>query len=167
MNAIACLDAQDALGYQGELVYRIPEDLRNFYELTTQGKNNVIIMGRKTHESMGCTVLKKRINIVLSRDPEFVSNDPNLIVARSKEEAISYTKGADNIFIIGGSAIYDLFEPEIETFYVSRVMAIRPADTFYMLPLDFQMVHESDPQFYGDLSFTYQIYKKHLEDSFV
>ena len=81
--------------------WNIPEDLKKFKELTM---GNVLIMGRKTYESIG-KILPGRINIVLSRDSRyhleggFVCNDLFQAIKRAQ----NYEK---EIFIIGGSEIY-------------------------------------------------------------
>lgn len=76
MQAIAAVDLQWGIGYQGNLLQRIPADMKFFKEKTI-GK--VVIMGRETFESLpGKQPLKDRINIVLSRDKSF--HHENLII---------------------------------------------------------------------------------------
>ena len=63
VSLIACVNSINALGKDGDLLYKISGDLRNFKLIT---KNSVVIMGRKTWESLPVKPLPNRINIVIS-----------------------------------------------------------------------------------------------------
>lgn len=63
ISAIVCVDKNWGIGYQGNLLAYIPEDMRFFKEKTT---NNVVIMGRKTYESLPFKPLPNRTNIVIT-----------------------------------------------------------------------------------------------------
>ena len=60
---IVAVSENDAIGKDNKLLFQLKEDMQNFKRLTT---SNVVIMGRKTYESIG-KPLKDRINIVISR----------------------------------------------------------------------------------------------------
>lgn len=62
--AMACVDEDYAIGYNENLLYKFPEDMKYFKNFTT---NQIVVMGRKTFESMNCKPLPNRINVVLSR----------------------------------------------------------------------------------------------------
>ena len=62
MNLIVAVDKDWGIGYDGELLEHIPEDMKHFRELTM---DNIVIMGRKTWDSLP-GVLRRRINIVIS-----------------------------------------------------------------------------------------------------
>ena len=65
LSIIACISkANRAIGYQNRLLYHIQSDMTRFRELTT---GHVIIMGRKTYESLPNGALPHRRNIVVSR----------------------------------------------------------------------------------------------------
>ena len=69
MKIIVSVDLNWGIGSEGELLKRIPEDMKRFRKITT---GNVIVMGRKTFESLpNQKPLGKRVNIVLSRDENF------------------------------------------------------------------------------------------------
>jgi dihydrofolate reductase len=78
-------------------------DLKRFYELT---KGHVVIMGRKTYESIG-HYLRDRENIVVSRSPGVIV-DPNIKQAKSLQSAfdIASLKPQKNVWIIGGGQLY-------------------------------------------------------------
>ena len=66
---IACINQKRALGKDGKLLYTIKNDLANFKRMTV---GNVVIMGRKTFESLpNGEPLKDRINIILTSNEEY------------------------------------------------------------------------------------------------
>lgn len=121
------------IGIHGKLPWNIPQDLERFKEITTQteedNKSNVLIMGRKTFESIGC-VLPKRYSFVITRDKKrleyqdpyrklyyFPSLDKALECAEENENTI------ENIFVIGGSSIYKeaIHHPQCRAIYATEV----------------------------------------------
>jgi thymidylate synthase len=105
---IAAVDLKTkGIGIENGLPWKIPEDLDFFKEVTL---NNTVIMGRKTWESLPFSLpnkfLKKRLNIVITRNPEKYSEyiNNNLIFVESLEKAL--TKTQNEIYIIGGEEIY-------------------------------------------------------------
>ena len=64
IHLIAAIDRRRALGYANRLLYYLPADLRHFKELTT---GHIVIMGRKTFQSLPKGALPRRRNIVVSR----------------------------------------------------------------------------------------------------
>lgn len=107
---IACINQKGVLGNEGKLIYKIRNDLANFARMTS---GNVVIMGRKTYESIG-EPLKNRVNIILTSNEEFsiVPNYEKVFIVHSvndaKElcEAFFYDK---ECFVIGGESIYRQF----------------------------------------------------------
>ena len=84
LSIIACISkANRAIGYQNRLLYHIKSDMTRFRELTT---GHVIIMGRKTYESLPNGALPNRCNIVVSKSRKEL---PNCEVYASLEEALS------------------------------------------------------------------------------
>ena len=64
-SIIIALNEKNGIGLNNEIPWKCPEDLRFFRQMT---ENNVVVMGRKTWESLPHRPLKNRINIVLSRN---------------------------------------------------------------------------------------------------
>ena len=84
MNLIVAVDKNWAIGKDNKLLVSIPQDMKFFRE-TTMGK--VVVMGRKTLESFpGGQPLKKRTNIVLTRDANYQVKDA--IVVHNVEELL-------------------------------------------------------------------------------
>jgi dihydrofolate reductase len=82
--------------------YMFKEDLINFKKLTT---HNVIVMGRNTWEAIGSKPLPDRTNVVISRNPDFKAEGAK--VFQSIDEAITYFKGAEQIYFIGGTTLLE------------------------------------------------------------
>ena len=101
INIIAAITDNNALGKDNKLLFRLKKDMAHFKDITT---DNVVIMGRKTYESIGKT-LPNRVNIVLSRNMESGDND-DFYVFDSIENAVKWSKEnypQKEIFIIGGA----------------------------------------------------------------
>ena len=112
------------IGRGNALPWRLPADLARF-RAVTMGKP--IIMGRRTHESIG-RVLDGRHNIVVSRRPGFRA--PGCTVAASLDaafEAASDTATAE-ISVIGGASIYEEALPHATRVYLTLVRAAVDGD---------------------------------------
>lgn len=108
-------DLNGAIGRDNELLWHIPEDLQHFKSITL---GHSVIMGSKTWESLPFKPLPKRLNAVVSRNPEilsepFVSNELVKTYA-SPEQALIELPAA---FVIGGGMLYDYYmNPELSVF---------------------------------------------------
>ena len=120
LTAIVAMDPNRLIGAGGKLPWHLPEDLA-FFKKTTLG--HPILMGRKTFESIG-RPLPKRRNIVLTRDHSW--SYPGVDVIHSPEE-IPQTDG--KIFVIGGAEIYKVLSGRIDVWLVSHVHANHEGDT--------------------------------------
>lgn len=120
-----------ALGLQGEFSQnnklpwdRISEDMKYFKELTT---NNIVIMGRKTYESIG-KELPNRINIVLTSqiiNNENITQCKNFEIALIEAGKLVFEKKAKNIFVIGGKnlIVNCLKDHRLEYIYITRIFS--------------------------------------------
>lgn len=115
---IAALAKNRVIGREGALPWRLPDDLARFKALTL-GKP--IVMGRKTYESIG-RPLPKRVNLVLSRSASAIEG---CIIVRSALDAISKARelSADELFVIGGEAVYTAFLPHADRLELTHVEA--------------------------------------------
>lgn len=111
------------IGCDNKLPWHLKSDLKNFKKITS---NHVVVMGRKTFESIG-KPLPNRINIVMSgrtQDPS-----PNVYFADSRDSALyfadllSVMHGAKDIFVIGGGAVYEEFKQIFNKVYLTEVYA--------------------------------------------
>lgn len=116
ISIIAAVSKNGVIGRDNRLPWHISADLKRFRELTT---GHVVIMGRKTFESIG-KALPNRINIVVSRDEEFSA--PGCIVCHSLEDALKLGQERDDkIFVIGGEQIFREFINRASKLYLTLV----------------------------------------------
>jgi dihydrofolate reductase len=102
INLIWAQSANGVIGADGQLPWRIPEDLAHFRELTDGG---TVVMGRATWESLPPRFrpLPDRRNVVLSRDPSY--DAPGATVVTSLQDALAAADD-DEVWIGGGAAVY-------------------------------------------------------------
>lgn len=121
---VAALDKKNAIGKNGALPWRLPDDLQHFKRLTL-GKP--VVMGRKTFDSIG-RALPGRRNIVLTRDAGFTA--PDVAVAHSLPAALEGLTG--EVAIIGGGEVYALALPMAHRLELTLVdTVIEGADAFF------------------------------------
>jgi len=103
VTIIAAMDSSRGIGFKNKLPWTLQKEMIYFKSIT---QDNIIIMGRKTFESVG--VLPKRINVVLTSNPsQFIGKD--IYTFSNLEESLKYFKERcpdKKIYIIGGSQIY-------------------------------------------------------------
>jgi dihydrofolate reductase len=99
---IAALDQHYAIGQNGALPWHIPEDLARFKRLTL---HHSIVMGRKTFDSIG-KALPKRRNIVISRDPSFHAPNTERLASLDEISLSHIAAHTQTLWIIGGGQLY-------------------------------------------------------------
>ncbi len=124
ISIIAALDEQNGIGYGNALLCHLPADL-SYFKKMTMGKP--IIMGRKTYESIG-RPLPGRDNIVISQT---LPVQIGITVVRSIKTAISLTQQYSEIFIIGGSQIFQETIEEATNLYITRIHHSFTADCYF------------------------------------
>ena len=132
-----------AIGRGGDLIWKIPADLKRFKALTT---GNPVIMGRKTWDSLPKRPLPNRRNIIVTRQKDFKAEGAETV--NSIEEALRITE-SERPFIIGGAQIYKEFLPYANELYLTLVDEQTPdADSFLPLTLfrDWEKVEESEEE---------------------
>lgn len=128
---IAAVAANDVIGFEGGMPWRLPSDMA-FFKRTTMGKP--IIMGRKQYETVG-KALPGRTNIVVTRQADYQRD--GVIVINDFEAAIEHAKsiaegdGVDEIVIIGGGEIYRLGLAHADRLYITHVDLRPDGDTWF------------------------------------
>ena len=126
INIIAAVARNRAIGYNGDMVYFIKEDLSRFRQLTT---GHTVIMGRRTFHSLPKGALPNRRNIVLSRTE---TNFPGCDVYTSLSEALKHIADNEEAFIIGGASLYKEGLAVANRLYLTEIDAVPPyADVFF------------------------------------
>ena len=159
ISAIVAVDKNWGIGFNGDLLEHIPEDLKRFKELTA---GHVVIMGRKTWDSLPKKPLPDRLNLIVSNQPREVLE--RLSVRISFEEAKARALAIENDeewFIIGGGIIYEKFLPFCDRIYVTKIYKEHDNVDTYFPNLDemdeWVIEADSEEQTYYDLE--YRFYK--------
>lgn len=125
ISIIVAASANNVIGVQGELPWRLSADLKRFKQLT-MGKP--IVMGRLTWESIG-RALPGRQNVVLTRQTDFTADGCDVVA--SPADALAVAANAEEVMIIGGSQVYELFLPKATRLYITRVHAEIGGDAYF------------------------------------
>ena len=156
LSLIVGVSKNNVIGRDNDLPWSLPDDLRNF-RAVTEGKP--VIMGRKTHESIG-RVLPKRRNIVITRqDTEFNGCD----TVHSLEEALGLVRDEEEVFVIGGGQIYREALAQADRVYLTRVDCDIEGDvTFPELGDDWRRVRSEEHSVDEDhaFAFTFEVYER-------
>ncbi len=123
LTGVVAMTQEQVIGRAGTLPWHLPEDLA-FFKRTTSG--HPIVMGRKTYESIG-RPLPKRRNIVLTRDLSWSAEGVEVIHA--PEDLGNLPELDGQIFIIGGAEIYAAFMRELDDLLISHVFKAYEGDT--------------------------------------
>lgn len=119
ISAIVAVDNNWGIGFNGDLLEHIPEDLKYFKQLTT---GNVVVMGRKTWDSIPVKPLKDRLNIVISHQPKGPLGDMSFsIPIEEAKTRIEIAGNDEEWFIIGGGTIYKELLPYCDRVYVTKI----------------------------------------------
>lgn len=165
ISAIACADNNWGIGKDNDLLVHIPEDLKMFKKLTT---NSVVVMGRKTYDSLPKKPLPNRKNIVITSNPsKYDNNNDNVVFCDMKyiKDWLNTIKHSnDKVFIIGGSSIYNELLPYCERIYLTRVYhGFKDADTFFpnidLMP-EWKMTSCSELEDYNKIKYNFCIYDR-------
>lgn len=163
---IACINQKKALGKDGKLLYSIKNDLANFKRMTI---GNVIIMGRKTFESLpNGEPLKDRINVILTSDKEYGVNQDfsNVYIVHSIQDVIELCEAFfsdKELFVIGGESVYRQFMESNLVDELRLTVVEDDADSDVVFPEfneeDWDIYYKSMTQV-DDQSFYFQVLKR-------
>lgn len=170
INAIVAIDKNYGIGSNNDLLVHIPDDLKNFKRLT---RNSIVIMGRKTYDSLTNKPLQNRVNIVIS------SNVDKDLVFEIKEDGSVFIKLDDvkkmlshisrypypfDIYVIGGGIIYKELLPYCEKVYATKInRAFNNVDTYFPnidnMP-EWEQVMLGEGRYHYDVEYQFCIYRK-------
>ena len=126
ITIVAAIASNNVIGQKNSLPWDIPEDLKRFKQLTS---GHTILMGRKTFDSIG-RPLPNRTNIVMTKDTNYQKEGIEIVF--DEREALNLIKDLNQeVFIIGGSKIYELFEPWATSLMITRVLKDFDGDAFF------------------------------------
>ena len=160
ISIIVATDSRGGIGKDNKLMWNIPADLKRFKEITTKNQikinnniNNIVIMGRKTYESIG-KELPNRANIVLSSKNK---------CSITFEDILDYNERfpEEEIFVIGGEQIYKQFLPHTDKIYLTKVNGDFGADKFFHFDEDmYEIIYKSGVQYENGYEFEFIEYER-------
>lgn len=112
LSILVAHDKQRVIGYQNQLPWHLPNDLKHVKQLST---GHTLVMGRKTFESIG-KPLPNRRNVVLTNNPSFKHEGVDVI--HSIEE-INNIPG--QVFIFGGQTLFEEMIDKVDDMYITVV----------------------------------------------
>ncbi|MFZ4863102.1 dihydrofolate reductase [Sphingobacterium sp. Mn56C] len=125
ITLIVAAAENNGIGKNNQMPWHLPNDFKYFKKNTI---DHSVVMGRKTFESIG-KALPERRNIVLTRDLRYTH--PDVDVANSLQEVLTYCRDEREIFIIGGADIYKQTLPLAQRVLLTRVHSTIEADAFF------------------------------------
>jgi dihydrofolate reductase len=130
LSIIVAAAENNVIGKNNQMVWYLPEDFR-FFKNTTWGMP--LIMGRKTYEAMGTKNLAGRFNIIITRQRDYLRDQPDSRVAANLGEAIELARQTDSreAFIGGGGQLYAESILRCDRIYITRVKAVLDGDAFF------------------------------------
>ena len=139
ISVIAAMSENRVIGRDGALPWHLPTDLARFKSITI---GHSVIMGRKTFESVG-QPLPKRRTIVITRNYDYQA--AGVFIAHSLDEALDLAAHEDEIFILGGEAVYQIALPRADRLYLTIVHATIQGDTYFppIEPDQWELIEDS------------------------
>lgn len=119
-------DKNGLIGREGQLPWHLPNEMQHFVDVTM---DDVVVMGRKTYESIPNPPLKNRINIVLTSNKDYKAE--GAVICHSKQEILDYVKTIEKpVHIIGGTSLFEMFMDEVNMLYRTIVYEEFEGDTY-------------------------------------
>lgn len=152
LSAIAAMSKNRVIGVDNGLPWKIPEDTKFFRDMT---KGHVMIMGRKTFDTFGGKPLPGRFHIVITRNPDYRFEDPNVEVVSDVKSALELAhmlstkyqkKFGDEVFVIGGGEIYRQSMDVLDRIYLTVIEKEFAGDAKFpeFSEKDFQLTDQKD-----------------------
>jgi dihydrofolate reductase len=156
ISLIVAMASNRVIGLKNKMPWHLSADLKKFKKITM---GSPILMGRKTHESIG-KPLPGRANIIVSRNLDY--RQDGCFVFNDLKTALEQTcTNAEEIFVIGGSDIYEAILPMADAIYLTLINKVFEGDTFFP-EIDFNVwfeVEREDIKDDPDAAFSYSFLK--------
>ncbi len=162
ISAMVAVDNNWGIGFNGKLLEYIPEDLKYFKQLTA---NSIVVMGRKTWDSLPKKPLPNRLNIVISKSPREVLEDLSICIDLAEAKVrLAMAEPDEQWFIIGGGQIYKELLPFCDRVYVTKIYKDHDNVDTYFPDLDksneWAPAFSSGLQTHDDLSYQFWEYDR-------
>jgi dihydrofolate reductase len=124
VTIVVAISENHVIGKDNKLLWYLPNDLKHFKDITT---GHTVIMGRKTYDSVG-KPLPKRRNIIITRQAITIEGCE---VVNSIDVALALCKNEDEVFIVGGAEIYKQALHLTDRIYLTIVHKEFDGDSFF------------------------------------
>jgi dihydrofolate reductase len=128
VSIVAAVAHGGVIGRNGDIPWRVPEDMAYFKALTT---DHPVVMGRRTWDSLPerFRPLPDRRNVVVTRNEEWAADGAER--ATSLEDALRLLEGEERVFVIGGAEIYAAALPVADELLLTEIDLDVDGDTFF------------------------------------
>ncbi|MFA5528417.1 MAG: dihydrofolate reductase [Peptostreptococcales bacterium] len=165
INLIVAKSSNNVIGNNNELLWKIPNDLKYFKKVTT---NSVVIMGRKTFESIG-KILPNRLNVIISKQSgdlkQIYKGCKNCLFFDNYIDMFLFINDQEfykNIFVIGGGEVYKYFIENnlINKYYITEIKQEFEGDTYFPnVDLTNYKKETVDSGEYNGLNYEFNVYQ--------
>jgi len=140
MSLVVAMARNGTIGIEDRLPWKLRCDLMRFKRLTM---GHVLLMGRKTYESIG-RLLPGRTTMILTRQKDF--HVDGAITVHDIQQAAAQVPPGKRLFVVGGAEVYKLCMPYVDQIHLTRVLADIHGDTV-LDPLDLHPFSLSESEF--------------------
>ena len=162
MRLIVAFNHNNVIGNNNKIPWYIPEDLKLFQKIT---KNHIIVMGRKTFESLPNGPLKNRINVVITNKTELYDKNNETLIYTNFENSFALLETLQKethkeVFIIGGNTIYKQYFEYCTKFHISFINNTQSGDTTFPHNIQYFQNHYTLITKDEKTDFTYFMFEK-------
>jgi dihydrofolate reductase len=161
MKTIVSVDQNWGIGFKGQLLKRVPEDMKQFRD-STMGKT--IIMGRNTLESFpNGEPLKNRRNILISTQEDYMVEGVEVVNSPAQAVELTAELPLDEVFVVGGSEVYRAMLPFCDKAFVTKVLKSAEADRFFPdldSLSDWKLVSEGEMKEHEGIRYRFCVYER-------
>jgi len=125
ISLIVAMACNRVIGADNKMPWHLSADLKRFKKITM---GNPILMGRKTHESIG-KALPGRTNIVISRNSNYQAQGCQVFT--DINSALESFTACVEIFVIGGASLYEMMLPQADSIYLTQIHQAFSGDTYF------------------------------------
>ncbi len=126
LSIVVAASDNNMIGKNNQLLWHLPNDLK-FFKNTTWA--SPVVMGRKTFESLGNKALNGRVNIVITRQKDFIADGVTVVHSLDEATQLAQQLSYKELFVLGGGQIYQEAIAKADKIYITRVHAILEGDT--------------------------------------
>lgn len=155
ISLIVAMATNRIIGSNQQIPWHLSADLKKFKQITM---GHPILMGRKTHESIG-KALPGRRNLIISRNKGYQAEGCE--VFNDIQQAITRCKNAQELFVIGGASFYEAMLPHADFIYLTEIHQTFTGDTFFprINPDQWQEITREDINNDIQVNFSYSFVK--------